>query len=103
MANDALTPEGAEARARELLDSRIASVRSLVTKAAIVDDRRESLSHAEAEQAEAWRAALKDGWTADELRKLGLSEPARPARQRRARTKVESAPAPVRTEPADAG
>lgn len=103
MTHHALTPEGAEAKARELLDARIASVRLLVKKAATVNERREALTHAKAEEADAWRAALKDGWTADELRRLGLSEPARPPRPRRPRKRSESAPPPDASESAEAG
>lgn len=75
MSAPTLSPEAAEQRARELLDSRIASVRELVTKAATVDEQRAALAEAEADVASAWRAALRDGWSADELKSLGLSEP----------------------------
>lgn len=97
MSAPTLSPEAAEQRARELLDSRIASVRDLVTKASIVEDRRSDLADAEAEASNAWRAALRDGWSVDELKSLGLTEPA--AKRRRARrgkgtqTVKESAPA----------
>lgn len=75
MAYDALTPEGAEAKARELLDSRIRSVRELVAKRQEVLDARETLARLESEDAKVYKRALDDGWSADELRKIGLDSP----------------------------
>lgn len=86
MSAPTLSPEAAEQRARELLDSRIASVRELVTKSAVLNERREALTEAEAEVANSWRAALRDGWSVDELKSLGLSEPT-PAKRRAKRTR----------------
>lgn len=72
-----------ESKARELLDNRINSVRTLVTARQAVADLREQISDAEAEDVKAYRAALADGWSADELRKLGLDEPDKKQRVRR--------------------
>lgn len=55
----------------------------LVTKASIVEERRNDLADAETEAANAWRSALRDGWSVEELKSLGLTEPA--AKRRRAR------------------
>lgn len=92
MSTPTLSPEAAEQRARELLNSRIASVRDLVTKAATLDERREALAEAESEVASSWRAALRDGWSVDELKSLGLSEPA-PAKRRAKRVRKSTTPA----------
>lgn len=68
-----------ETRARELLNARVDSVRALVlARQALVD-----LAAAESEDTRAYRAALNDGWSADELKKLGVDEPAKQARVRR--------------------
>lgn len=72
-----------EQRARELLDSRISSVRELVKARQHVHEVREQISEAEMADVKAYRAALADGWTPDELRKLGLDEPDKPKRVRR--------------------
>lgn len=74
-----------EAKARDLIDSRIASIRDLVTKRQAVLDLLDQLTAAETADAKAYRAALSDGWKDDELRKLGLDEPAKMARKPRAR------------------
>ncbi|MCH8614402.1 hypothetical protein [Arsenicicoccus dermatophilus] len=73
----------AEQKARELLESRITSVRALVTKRAELDHLRAQVAAAETEDAKAYRAALADGWTPDELRKLGIDEPTKHTRTRR--------------------
>ena len=82
MAHD-IDPEATEARARELLDKRIQSVRLLVTKRQTVTDLRAQLDTAERDDATAYTAALRDGWTADELKTLGLAEPAGKPRPRK--------------------
>lgn len=99
MSAPSLNPDAAEKRARELLDARIASVRDLVTKSATVDERREALAEAETEVATSWRAALRDGWSVDELKSLGLSEPT-PAKRRAKRTR-RPAGAPAKSAPAE--
>lgn len=82
-----------ESKARELLDSRISSVRALVTARQAVHDLREQLAAAETGDVKAYRAALSDGWTPDELRKLGLDEPAKKQRvSRRGATRRSTAP-----------
>lgn len=88
-----LDPEVAEAKARELLDERIRSVRALVRAAQAEADLRTQVQTAEREHARAYAAALSDGWTADELRKLGLPDPERKARapRRRSSTTARSA------------
>lgn len=79
----ALDVQVTEDRARSLLDQRINSVRALVTARQHLDEVRAAVSNAEITAAKAFRAALADGWIADELRKLGLEEPARTTKGRR--------------------
>ena len=82
MAHD-LDPDTTAQRARNLLDKRIHSVRELVTKRQTVTDLRAQLDTAERDDHAAYTAALRDGWTADELKQLGLPEPAGKPRPRK--------------------
>lgn len=83
MATPTLDPQTAETRARELLDGRIGSVRKLVQTRQRIVDLREQLADAERDDVRAYQAALRDGWTADELRSLGVGEPDKAVRARR--------------------
>jgi hypothetical protein len=78
-----LSVEDAEKKARELLDRRIASVRTLVTARQKLADLREQVADAEREDVRLYNAALSDGWSPEELRKLGLAEPEKKTRTRR--------------------
>lgn len=78
-----LSPESLEQAARALLDSRMDSVRALVAGRHQVAELRGQLAEAEREDVRLYSAALRDGWTADELKKLGLSEPEKRQRARR--------------------
>ena len=64
-------------RAREMLDARLAVIDRLAGAAVAVRDARTALDVAEREEAAAYAAASKAGWTDDELRRLGLARPAR--------------------------
>ncbi|GED11311.1 hypothetical protein [Cellulosimicrobium cellulans] len=75
--------EAAESKARELLDARISSVRGLVRAAQAEAEVRAQMQAAAREHAKAYAAAIGDGWTPDELRKLGLQDPERSARSPR--------------------
>jgi hypothetical protein len=70
-------------QARALLDSRIESVTTLVKSRQRVADLKEQLAEAERDDKRAYVRATKDGWSADELKKLGL-EPAAAGRRRKA-------------------
>lgn len=76
-------PQDVETRARDLLDGRMASVRGLVKSRQTVADLHEQLAEAERADVRAYNAALADGWSAEELKKLGLAEPDKKARVRR--------------------
>ena len=106
----ALTPEEAIERARRLQDERLNAVRGVAeARQGLVDvcertDRElaelqariaEQIADAERQDVRAYNAAISAGWTADELRKIGFSEPDKKARtRRRATRKPASRPAP---------
>ena len=79
----ALDPDTAETRARQLLDARIASVRELVAARQKVLDLQADLADAERTHQAAYKTALRDGWTTDELRTIGLPDPDPKQRTRR--------------------
>jgi hypothetical protein len=70
-------------QARALLDSRIDSVTALVKARQRVADLKEQLAEAEREDKRAYVRATKDGWSPEELKKLGL-EPGAVTRRRKA-------------------
>lgn len=106
----ALTPEEAIERARRLQDERLNAVRGVAeARQGLVDVRErtdrelaelqariaEQIAEAEREDVRAYNAAVSAGWTADELRKIGFSEPDKKVRaRRRATRKPASRPAP---------
>lgn len=59
-------------QARKLLDSRIESVTDLTLARKRVEELRAQLADAEREDKKAYVRATKDGWSEDELKKLGL-------------------------------
>jgi hypothetical protein len=83
-------------QARKLLDSRIASVTDLVIARKRVDELREQLTRAEREDKKAYVRATRDGWSEDELRKLGLDVQA--AGRRRAQRGSAKAPSTTNSE-----
>lgn len=78
-----LDADTTESKARELLDKRMHSVRALVAARQALDELREQVAAVEAADVRAYRAALTDGWSPDELRTLGLDEPDKKQRVRR--------------------
>ncbi|MFE4230143.1 hypothetical protein ACFRJ8_19895 [Arthrobacter sp. NPDC056886] len=69
-------------QARALLDSRIESVTQLVKARQRVADLKEQLADAERDDKRSYVRATKDGWSTEELRKLGL-EPGAVSRRRK--------------------
>ncbi|MET3176020.1 UNVERIFIED_ORG: hypothetical protein ABIB52_003893 [Arthrobacter sp. UYCu721] len=59
-------------QARALLDSRIESVTALVKTRQRITDLKAQLAEAERDDKRAYVRATKDGWSPDELKKLGL-------------------------------
>lgn len=76
-------------QARRLLDSRIESVTELTLARKRVEELREELAEAEREDKKAYVRATKDGWSEDELKKLGL-ESGGAAKRRARRTSTDS-------------
>lgn len=64
--------EHTQEQARKLLDSKIESVTALVKARQRVTDLKDQLAEAEREDKRAYVRATKDGWSTDELKKLGL-------------------------------
>jgi hypothetical protein len=81
-------------QAKALLDSRIESVTDLVKTRQRIADLRELLAEAEREDKRAYVRATKDGWSPEELKKLGLESGAAGRRRRSSsRTTSDSAEA----------
>ncbi len=72
--------------ARALLDSRIESVTTLVKTRQRITDLREQLTEAERDDKRAYVRATKDGWSPEELKKLGLESGAAARRRKPATT-----------------
>ncbi|MFI8634287.1 hypothetical protein ACIGEP_17020 [Microbacterium sp. NPDC077663] len=100
-----LTTEEAIERARRLQEDRLTAVQTVAeARQAVTDVREETarelaelqariadrVSAAERDDVRAWNAALSAGWSADELRKIGFSEPDKKARTRRRSTRKTS-------------
>lgn len=90
-----LNLESAQTQARKLLDSRIASITDLVTARQRVVQLQADLREAEREDHRAYLRALKDGWSEDELKKLGLENSAAAKRRTRPATNTMATPPPA--------
>ncbi|QSZ55659.1 hypothetical protein [Paenarthrobacter ureafaciens] len=77
-------------QARALLDSRIESVTALVKSRQRITELRDQLVAAERDDKRAYLQATRDGWSAEELKKLGL-EPSGVKRRRTAKRSAGSA------------
>lgn len=111
------SPEEVVRRAQLAHDARIESVRALAVArqsvsdaadagverlAAVQREVSEAVDAAELDDAKAYAAALGAGWTADELRRIGLAEPAkkkRVAQRRRTTAQRATGTAPQTPEP----
>lgn len=82
--------EKTQEQARALLNSRIESVTALVKARQQVADLKEQLAEAERADKRAYVRATKDGWSADELKKLGLENNAASKRRNTRRTSAEA-------------
>jgi hypothetical protein len=78
-------------QARALLNSRIKSVEELVQARQRVTDLKDQLAAAERDDKRAYVKATRDGWSPEELKKLGL-EPAAAGRRRKAQAKTAGTP-----------
>lgn len=91
--------EATKDKARQLLDSRIDSISELVKARQRVSELQAQLAEAKRNDKKAYVRATKDGWSNDELKKLGLDQQAAPRPRRTPKTtsgnKAESKSAPV--------
>lgn len=74
-----------ERDARALLDTKMASIRHLVTAKEHTQNLRDQLAEADRDEHRAYTTALASGWSPTELTSLGLKEPTT-ERTRRRRT-----------------
>ncbi|RAX47304.1 hypothetical protein DQ353_19190 [Arthrobacter sp. AQ5-05] len=89
------TIESTQQQARELLNSRIASVTDLVKARQLVTELEAKLVEAKKEDKKAYVRATKDGWSADELKKLGLDQGATVRRKTAAKKTTDNQSAPA--------
>lgn len=75
--------QGIENAAKELVEARMESVRELARRRAAVSNVEDQLREAQAADHEAYKAAVKAGWSVDELKKVGLAPLDTPAPRRR--------------------
>ncbi|MEX5296832.1 hypothetical protein QYM41_16265 [Kocuria sp. CPCC 205268] len=99
-------PQQAEEAAQRLLNDRMDYVRRAITARGALDEAREALKEAEKNDTAAFQTAVTTGgWTAEELRKIGLSAPEKVQRvQRRRKTSKSgagSAPDDEQEQPTD--
>ncbi|MEJ5869366.1 hypothetical protein WDV85_16670 [Pseudokineococcus sp. 5B2Z-1] len=83
-------PDTIESGLRALVDARMDAGRSLARAAAERDSIREALAAADAKYAGEHAAALSAGWTAEELKKVGLTAPTTTAPRRTRRRRAAS-------------
>ena len=88
--NMTINIENVENQARQLLDSRVASIRALVKARQHVSELQAQLVEAEREDKKAYVRATKDGWSEDELKKLGLHSAATTRRRNTRKGKATS-------------
>ncbi|MCZ2404914.1 hypothetical protein IV498_17510 [Paenarthrobacter sp. Z7-10] len=79
-------------QAKALLNSRIDSVTELVKTRQRITDLREQLAEAEREDKRAYVRATKDGWSPEELKKLGLESSAAGRRRKSANRTTGDSP-----------
>ena len=86
-------PQQAEEAAQRLLNDRMDYVRRAITARGALDEAREALKEAEKNDTQAFQAAVNNGgWTAEELRKIGLTAPEKVQRVQRRRKTTSTSP-----------
>lgn len=86
-------PQQAEEAAQRLLNDRMDYIRRAITARGALDDAREALKEAEKNDVQAFQAAVNNGgWTAEELRKIGLVAPEKVQRVQRRRKAASNSP-----------
>lgn len=82
MANTPNVDEAVEL-ARQAQEDRIEAVKKLAESRQTVEDAKEALAEAEAEDLKAWNHAVGLGWPEAELKKIGFKEPEKKRRTKR--------------------
>ena len=86
-------PQQAEEAAQRLLNDRMDYIRRAITARGALDEAREALKEAEKNDVQAFQAAVNNGgWTADELKKIGLAAPDKVQRVQRRRKATSTSP-----------
>lgn len=95
-----LDSDAVTAAARRILDQRVTVVRNLVESRQRLIDARTALTEAERADTKAYDNCERAGWTADELRQVGLDAPTtrRPGRPKRGSAKPHRAAAETTAE-----
>lgn len=94
-----ISVEQTQEQARALLNTRIESVTALVKARQRVADLQAQLAEAEKEDKRAYVRATKDGWSAEELKKLGLENAAAGRRRSANRRSSQATPEAPRDHP----
>ncbi len=81
-------------RAQALLAERISVIEAATKTASAVDQAQAALDQARRDHADAWRTALKAGWSATELKKMGLPAPTAQRQARGTRPRPSASPEP---------
>lgn len=89
------TIESTQQQARELLNSRIESVTELVKTRQLITELEAKLVDAKKEDKKAYVRATKDGWSTDELKKLGLDQGTVARRKTAAKKPTENQSSPA--------
>ncbi len=82
MAN-ALNPDEALQRARELQEARLSVIDELANNNFALAQARDQATRAETDYSRSYSAAISAGWTTAELSRIGFAEAAKPPRVRR--------------------
>ncbi len=91
-----MNTQAVEEAARAVLDGRVDAVRDLAKARQTKIEKLAEAEAAEREDAAAWNAAIRDGWSEQDLRKVGFDPPTRKAPGRpRTRTRRTNTSAPA--------
>ena len=86
-------PQQAEEAAQRLLNDRMDYIRRAIATRGALDEAREALKEAEKNDVQAFQAAVNNGgWTAEELKKIGLAAPEKVQRVQRRRKANSTSP-----------
>lgn len=99
--SQSISPQEAAASARKLLDARVAIIEQLAAALSRLSAASAAFEDAEREYGSMWAQAERSGWTATELRKVGLSEPGRrrPGRPKKPRSLTDVASVEAKSAP----